>query len=359
MVPGWYRPAINTIVLVAAVLLSLALAGLFIWLAGYLFPALLPFILAAFIAFMMEPLINLLQNRLRLGRGPAVGLSMLLVFGGLGTAFTYLVVQLLAELIAISQTLPDAAREVRMYLESLIPVVMRFYGDLPVDMISYLQDLVRNLTAMLQSLVEIVVASLLAVLSLVPGTFVGAIVTFLATYFIAKDRRRIANFWLKIVPTPHGQNSLNVLREVLGAFWGYLKAQGILVAISTTICIIGLYIIGVDYALTVGLVVGLFDIIPVLGPSTLFIPWLVWLFFTGNYVFGLKVAILYVLIMAVRQLLEARVVAHNLGLHPLAVLMAMFMGLQLIGFLGLILGPILLIAIQAALKAGNILQRVK
>lgn len=359
MLPRWYNPALNTIVLTGAILLSGMLLVALIWFSGYIFPALLPFIVAAFISYMMEPMVNAFQDRFKMGRGLAVSLSMLVVFGGFGTILILLIIQLVAELVALSTTLPHVTRDVRIYLEQLIPVVIRFYGDLPVDVIAYLQDAVRNLANMLQSVVEVILASLLAVVYLVPGTFILIIVTLLATYFMSKDRRAIANFWFRIIPVPYGEKSLNILREVLGAFWSYLKAQSILVAITTTISIIGLTIIGAEYAITLGLIVGLLDMIPILGPSTLFLPWLVWLFVSGNYIFGLKVAVLYVIIMVVRQLLEARVVAANLGLHPLAVLLAMYVGLKLIGFIGLLLGPILLIAIQAALKAGNILHRVK
>jgi predicted PurR-regulated permease PerM len=55
--------------------------------------------------------------------------------------------------------------------------------------------------------------------------------------------------------------------------------------------------------------------------------------------------------MVVRAVMEAKVVAVNLGLHPLAVLMAMYIGLKTIGVLGLVLGPIMVVAVQATVKA--------
>jgi sporulation integral membrane protein YtvI len=328
--------------------------GVSIKLSGYILPALIPFILAVFISFMLEPIVDLLIRKFKINRRLAVVLSMLLLFGSLGTVLVLLIIQLIAELISLSATLPGITHEVRLYVENLVPGAIRIYSDLSSDMISYLQDAVRNVGAMLQSLVEVAATSLLSFLSLLPGTVILIIVTILATYFIAADRRSIANFWVRLLPVPYGQKSITVLKEVLAAFLSYLKAQSILVTITTVQSIIGFYIIGLDYALTLGLVVGLLDIIPVLGPATLIIPWTIWFFIQGNLVLAIKLLVLYALLFIVRQLLEARIVAANLGLHPLATLLAMYIGLKLLGFVGLIVGPITLIALQAAFKAGNI-----
>ncbi|RYD06575.1 hypothetical protein N752_02595 [Desulforamulus aquiferis] len=56
--------------------------------------------------------------------------------------------------------------------------------------------------------------------------------------------------------------------------------------------------------------------------------------------------------MVARQMLETKVVASNLGLHPLATLVALFIGFKILGFIGMVVGPILLIAVQAVIKAG-------
>ena len=185
------------------------------------------------------------------------------------------------------------------------------------------------------------------------------IVSFFATYFIIEDRRSLAIHWIKFLPAPYGERSLHVIKEVFNAFISYIKAQGILVSISTFISISGLYIIGADYALTMGLLIGFFDIIPVLGPGTVILPWIVWSIISGEIAFGLKLLVLYIVILVARQLLETKVVADNLGLHPLATLVALFFGFRILGFVGMIVGPILLIAIQAIVKAGIQSPRVK
>lgn len=359
MLPKWYQPAQNTIVLLGAFLLTILSVGVSLKLFGYIFPALLPFILAVFISFMLEPLVAVMQRRLKMSRPLAVLTSMLLAFGTLGTLVVLLIIQLVAELIRLSARLPEITRDMRTFVEQIIPDAINFYGELPSELVYYLQDAVRNFSSMVQSVVEVAVTSMLSFLSFVPGTVIFIIVTILATYFITSDRQAIANYWRKILPNSYGHKSILILKEILNAFWSYLKAQSILVCITTVQSMIGFFIIGFDYAITLGLVVGLLDLIPVLGPATLIIPWAVWFLLNANWIMALKLLILYAFIFVVRQLLEARVVAANLGLHPLATLLAMYIGLSLIGFVGLIAGPILLIAVKATLKAAKIDQRTK
>lgn len=354
MVPKWYQPAQNTIVLLGAFILTIISLGVSIKLFGYIFPALLPFVVAVFISFMLEPLVDILQRRLKVSRSLAVLSSMLAVFGTLGTVMVLLIIQLVAELIRLSAKLPEITRDVRLYIEHVVPDAIKFYGELPPEVVLYLQDAVRNFSRMIQSVVEVAVTSMLSFLSIVPGTVIFIIITILATYFITNDRRAIADYWRRILPNPYGQKSLLIVKEILQAFWAYLKAQSVLVCITTVQSMIGFFVFGFDYAITLGLVVGLLDLIPVLGPATLIIPWAIWFMLNANWILAIKLLILYALIFVVRYLLEARVVAANLGLHPLATLLAMYIGLSLIGFIGLIAGPILLIALKATFKAAGI-----
>ena len=90
------------------------------------------------------------------------------------------------------------------------------------------------------------------------------------------------------------------------------------------------------------------------GPmrAAMLVPWAILSYFHGQTFLAIKLVILYGVLSLVRQLLEAKVVADNVGLHPLATLLAIYAGFQLWGALGVILGPILLIAIQAVIKTG-------
>ncbi|WP_238457112.1 sporulation integral membrane protein YtvI [Desulforamulus hydrothermalis] len=325
----------------------------------FVLPLITPFIIALFISFLLEPVVGVLQSKVRLSRGPAVALAMLFLLSLVGSVITLLLLRLTAELIHLSKTLPYIILDIQHWVEVSLPKFYRFYGELPPAVTDYIQQSFGSAAQTLQDFLSITLNSLLSTFSAVPGIITLIIVSFLATYFISKDRRVLTRQWLRVWPAPYGEQSLQVIKEVVEAFVSYLKAQGVLVSISTLISIIGLYLIGAEYALTMGLLIGFFDIIPVLGPGTVVLPWVGWSFLTGNAVFGSKLLVLYLVILVTRQLLETKVVATNLGLHPLATLVALFVGFKVLGFLGMVAGPILLIAVQAVIKAGIPTPRVK
>lgn len=361
--PTWLKTALTYVL--AGLLLLVAffiidkILEYFIRGISFIVPLLIPFIAAIFISFLLEPMVSILQKKIRLSRGPAVALSMLSIFVFLGTIIALVLLRLITELIHISKTIPYFMLDVQNWFEVSLPRFQRFYGDLPPTVTNYIQQSFGSIAKNLQDILRVTLDSLLNTFSAVPGIITLIVVSFLATYFISKDRRLLAREWVRVVPHPYGDKSLHVLKEVFGAFISYLKAQGILVSISTLISITGLYIVGAEYALTMGLLIGFFDIIPVLGPGTVILPWVGWSFISGDLAFALKLLGLYVVILVVRQLLETKVVADNLGLHPLATLIALFVGFKVLGFIGMIAGPIFLIGIQAIVKAGIPTPRVK
>ncbi|SHF23099.1 sporulation integral membrane protein YtvI [Desulforamulus putei] len=361
--PSWLKTALNYVL--AGLLLLVAffiidkISQYVIRGFSFVVPLITPFIIAVFISFLLEPMVSVLQNKARLSRGPAVALSMLSLFSFLGTIITLLLLRLITELIHLSKTIPYIMLDIQNWVEISLPKFHRLYGELPPGITDYIQQSFGSVAQTLQNFLSITLNSLLNTFSAVPGIITLIIVSFLATYFISKDRRRLARQWIRTLPAPYGEQSLHVIKEVVGAFISYLKAQGILVSISTLISITGLYIIGAEYALTMGLLIGFFDIIPVLGPGTVILPWVGWSFVSGDTAFGIKLLVLYLVVLVSRQLLETKVVATNLGLHPLATLVALFVGFKVLGFVGMIAGPILLIAVQAVIKAGIPTPRVK
>lgn len=318
--------------------------------AGTLAIVLLPFIAALLIAMLMEPLIRLLMVKLKMKRGLAVFFSMLSVFSLLGIIIFIAVFRLAAELMDLSISLPHYINLATSFIESTFQKGKILFFSLPQGVINQVNDNLNTVTDYLTVLASSFAGSLISFAVSLPSAVLAILVTILATFFFSKDREVVVKFIYDIIPHPWGDRFLEVSREITKAFINYIRAQSLLITITTIQAIVGLYIIGSQYALTIGFLVGFLDVIPVLGPAGVFVPWIIWSFVMGNTSFGIKLTILYAFIWIVRQLLEPRVVAANLGLHPLAVLIVMYVGLKLMGVLGLILGPVFLIAGEATYK---------
>ncbi|MGV2806147.1 AI-2E family transporter, partial [Clostridium perfringens] len=106
------------------------------------------------------------------------------------------------------------------------------------------------------------------------------------------------------------------------------------------IVMLTLYALGVDSAFSIGLLIGLVDLLPYLGVGIVLIPWSLYAFMSGDLTLGIGLPVLYSIILIVRQIMEPKVLASSVGLDPLAALLGMVVCLKLIGILGLIVGPV-------------------
>jgi len=317
----------------------------------YLFPVLVPFLIAVFLTVLIDPLVSFFQTRVRFTRGAAVLVSMAVVLGVLGLAVTLVVVRLLAELTGFSANLPAYVKMVQAGVLNLVNQGLAFYGRLDPAIAGWIQQAAGAFTESLRGLVGAVINSLLFLTGAVPALVVVLVVSLLATYFLSRDRQAVAAFLFGLFPAPLGDQLRRISRDIARAGLAYLRAQLILVGITTALSILGLYVIHARYALSLGLLVGFFDLVP-LGPAAFYLPWMAWAFFSGATALGIKLAVLYAVIFTARQLFESRIVAANLGLHPLAVLVAMYAGLRIMGFWGILLGLVTVIILKALSRSG-------
>ena len=101
---------------------------------------------------------------------------------------------------------------------------------------------------------------------------------------------------------------------------------------TTVIVLIGLLILRVPYAITIAIITGVVDLLPYLGTGAVFVPWVIYVFFTGDTAFAIGLLILYIVVIVQRQIMEPKVLSSNIGLDPLATLVALFVGFKLFGF---------------------------
>ncbi len=133
----------------------------------------------------------------------------------------------------------------------------------------------------------------------------------------------------------------------------YLKTQGIIMVLTTLICMAGLWILKNPYYLLMGIGIGILDALPIFGTGMILIPWAILCFFGKNWGEGLILLALYLICYFMRELLEAKLMGSRVGLTSLETLISMYVGLQLFGIAGLFLGPIGLLIIEDLIKAAE------
>lgn len=126
----------------------------------------------------------------------------------------------------------------------------------------------------------------------------------------------------------------------------YLKTQGIIMLLTSGICTGGFWLLGNPYYILAGISIGILDALPIFGTGTVLVPWAVFCFFQRRWGRGLLLLALYLVCYFLREILEAKMMGNRVGLSSLETLVSMYVGLQLFGVAGFLLGPIGLLLVK-------------
>lgn len=174
-----------------------------------------------------------------------------------------------------------------------------------------------------------------------PEFLVSFCVTLFATYYLLAEPELPLRAMCLFAPPRLHKRMAAVYAQTLNAFSAYLRAQAVVVLQTLIISLIGLKILGVDYVLLFGVLIGLLDLLPMLGPGTLLAPWALLAAWQKDTALAFGLLVLLGIIIIGRQITEPRIMGAGLGLHPLAALASGFIGLAAFGAFGLLLGPLL------------------
>lgn len=349
---------IGRITLVLFVFIGILAITIFSWVYLY------PFVIALLLSSVSQPFIRLLDRHLHIPKTVAI-LLVLLLFCSLAGAFATLFI---AELIKgiqylaagvphqFSQLTSHISDEFMRILHPLLDRIESLTKRLSIDQQQSLDMYLKlaqekiNQTGMdmLQSLFE----GLGGLLTQLPSSFTTFFITLLATFFICKDWERLIALCQKIMPVTVSDRMSMFRTEIYRTIKGIIKAQCTLVMISTIIIAIGLYLIGTSHVLTITLITAVVDFIPYVGTGIVFLPWILYQFFSGDFAMTINLSILYMIVLITRQALEPKLLATHFGVPPILLLVSLFLGFQLFGGFGMLISPIVLMTIQTINKTG-------
>lgn len=186
----------------------------------------------------------------------------------------------------------------------------------------------------------------------IPSVFVAVIIAIVSSCFMASDYDFIVNF-IKRQVKEENRIKLSKSKKII-----FLSLANIIRSYATIILITGIEIfIGLNILslfkiydggniLMISIIIALLDILPVIGTGTFMIPWAVYSFITDKIGLGIGLLIIYAVVYVVRQIIEPKIVGGTVGLPSFITLMAMYIGSQLFGFIGIFLLPMIVIIIK-------------
>lgn len=185
-----------------------------------------------------------------------------------------------------------------------------------------------------------------------PSMFVAVIITIVSTCFVTSDFTKITTFIMNQFPEER-RNDFSRAKTILRSSLGKMaKAYAQIMGVTFLEMLIGLFVLNLvgvyksGYIAIIAAATAVIDIVPVLGTGTVLIPWAVYSLIVGNYGLAIGLLIIYACISVIRQIIEPKLVAGQLGLSPVVTIFAMYVGLKLFGVLGMLLIPLLVIMLK-------------
>lgn len=192
-----------------------------------------------------------------------------------------------------------------------------------------------------------------SILHATPRAVMRIFVFIMSTFYFSVDYFRICEGIKRIIPKAVLIRLSAIWGILLRTLRGYMKAYFILFVITFCQLFAGLFILKVRFAFLISLGIAAIDIFPVLGSGIILVPWAVCSFCIHDSRLGTGLLVLYGIVTIVRQIAEPRIVGDGLGIHPLASLLCMFLGVSAFGILGAVIGPFVAVAVKELVFCKN------
>lgn len=301
-------------------------------------------IFSAILAYLFNPIINFLESR-KIKRLHGVLLLYLVIIG---------IVFILAFLV-----IPRSSREIKKlaidmptYLENaslmMDEIYNKYYSTLGVlpPMFQGVQQIVMENIVGIEHLVVNALKSFIGGVINTFSKFISLVLTPILTLYFLVDKKYFKEKLMKLVPNKHKDKSIKLFKEIDYSLSKFVRGKIILaiyVGIATSILLL---ILGVDFAIFIGIITGVADIIPYIGPFLGFLPAV----FFASLISPMKaiwVTVFFLLIQWVENnILAPKIIGDTTGIHPLIILLSIILGGGIFGVLGMVLAvPVVAISI--------------
>lgn len=306
---------------------------------------LLPFVFSGIFVYLLAPAVNRLSNQVIFGRKLPRGAAMLLVFTGfflfLGLLALLILPPLYNEVIRIGQDIPHRLTEFR---ETTLPNWMGWIDTLTtryhlnISARSLLDQLVENVVAFSHHQVEAIPANMQRIVRLLFSTLSTFLVMFLVTAFVLGDLPRIQAGLLRLVPIRLRPGALDLAKAIDRDLSGTIRGQLVICMINGALTTIGLLILHVKFAITIGFIAGVFSLIPVFGAVMSSIPAVLIALTQSPWTALAVVGVIIIIHLIEANLLNPNILGHTVELHPAIIIFAIVVGEHFFGPVGLLFG---------------------
>jgi predicted PurR-regulated permease PerM len=301
-----------------------------------------PVILAALLAYLLNPAVGRL-SRLRMSRTGATLITYLVVLLVVGLAVSILVPMIVQQVSSINLDLQQIYESVLRIMAAYQTITIFDYSIELSDLFEQLQDsLIQLITGFASRSAEEILGIAFGLASGFASTFVWLIFIMVVSFWLLRDAEQITRAIDGLIP-PAYREDIDALRGKVGVLWDSFFRGLLLLSVTVGLMTGALtWLVGVKNALLLGILAGLLEVVPTIGPLIALIPAVAVAYFQGsahlpiaNGWFALLVIGLYALIQQVENIfLAPRILGGSVKIHPLVVLVGAIGGYAIGGIVG-------------------------
>ncbi len=352
--------------IIDVIYIALVLA-LFYLFMKYAFGLFFPFVVSLFVAYLLQRPVNFICHKTPLKRGPVSVIMVLLATIIILFLFSLIVFRLGSEVKSFFKHIMDQLQDIPTFLEKaeiFISSHLKFLPDkLEESVTGYLSDKLSVLlgesegakataSTGLPSLLSSPLSSVWTRAKQIPSTLIAIVMAIVACCFMTADFKTVKKVILSLF-NPDSRDTIVRAKQLLVPSLARM-AKAYLLIITITFCelSLGLGILKLThlykggYIFIIAFIIALIDIIPILGTGTILVPWALYQLFTGHYGLAAGILVMYAIITIIRQVIEPKLVANQLGLPAFATIISMYIGSQIFGVIGIFLLPITLVMVK-------------
>ena len=321
------RKIINIVLIILGVYFGIKLAIFY-----------MPFLIAFVISLIIEPAIRFFMNKTKLNRKISSIIIFIIVFAIIIGAVTWAIVSLISESTNLLQMLNLYINKAYTQVQESISKLSIEKLNVSKDIINMFQNTSQEILVKLSNWMTQFLTNLIEIITSIPAMAIYVVITIMSLYFMCTDKIYMLDLLEHHMPQKWVRKLGKHIREITFSLGGYLKAEATLILISFIISVIGLYLLKV---------IGFVDALPILGSGTVMVPGAIISALNGDLKLGISIIVLWIIMSVVRQFLEPKIVSGKIGIHPIFTLIAMYTGFKLIGVMGMLVGPIVLIILKS------------
>ncbi|MBQ5677874.1 MAG: sporulation integral membrane protein YtvI [Clostridia bacterium] len=346
---------------------TVILIALFYLFFKFAFGTILPIICAIVAAMILQKPVNFICKKTPLKRGLVSALSVLFAFAVVISGIVLILIWVGSEFKGFFQYIMIEFEDMPALIHKIEGYIANAIGFLPEKLESTVMDFISEKLATLTaptvtpnepsasidlSMLSTPLKGIWNTAKQIPTTLVSIVVAIVACCFMTADFASVKKLVLGFFQPDTRTKIVRAKRLLFPSLGKMAKAYGIIITITFCELSLGLFLLKLmgiydsGYIFVIAILTAIIDIVPVLGTGTVLIPWAVISLLNANYPLAIGLIVMYACITVIRQIIEPKLVAAQLGIPAFLTIVSMFIGSQIFGVIGIFILPITIVMLK-------------